>query len=133
MYPAGRLDLPSTVRIIPCREWSSVCTGLDPVPGSDHTFYAPNYEVLFDCPILAGNLTIRKFTLDSIPYTVAVEKPGETDLDAFVADLKKIIPEATGMFGDIPFDHYHFLIMDQGMGGTGARQFHGRVYQGELL
>lgn len=38
-------------------------------------------------------------------------------MDAFVADLKKIIPEATGMFGDIPFDHYHFLIMDQGMGG----------------
>ncbi|MDT8402309.1 MAG: hypothetical protein RQ743_11495, partial [Bacteroidales bacterium] len=34
MYPSGKLDQPSTVKIIPYSEWKSVCTGLDSVAGS---------------------------------------------------------------------------------------------------
>lgn len=117
MYPSGRLDLPSTVRIIPYHEWESVCTGLETVEDVPYTFYAGDYDILFDSPILAGNMKIIDFEIDGIPYTVAVEKPGNTDLTGFTKDLQKVIPTATGLIGDIPYEHYTFLIMDRGMGG----------------
>ena len=117
MYPSERLDLPSIVEIIPYYEWESVCTGLEMVEGSRNTFHARNYDVLFDNPILAGNMKIINFEIDNIPYTIAVEKPGNTNLPQFTNDLKKVIPAATELIGDIPYKHYTFLIMDRGMGG----------------
>jgi predicted metalloprotease with PDZ domain len=117
MYPSGKLDLPSIVKIIPFSEWESVCTGLEPVEGAEHTFQAGNYDILFDSPILAGNMTFIGFKTDSISYTIAVEKPGDTDLLQFTDDLKKVISSATSLIGDIPYKHYTFLIMDRGMGG----------------
>ncbi len=117
MYPAEKLDLQSTVKIIPYHEWESVCTGLDPVEGAEHTFRAGNYDILFDSPILAGNMNIIVFEQDNITYTIAVEKPGNTDLNQFTVDLKKVISTATSLIGDIPYTHYTFLIMDRGMGG----------------
>ncbi|MDT8402310.1 MAG: PDZ domain-containing protein, partial [Bacteroidales bacterium] len=80
-------------------------------------FLADNYDVLYDCPILAGNMELLHFEVDNIPYTVAVENPGATDLAGFKKDLQKVIPVATGLIGDIPYKHYTFLIMDRGMGG----------------
>ena len=117
MYPSDRLDLPSTVKIIPYPEWKSVCTGLQPVEGTENTFRADNYDILFDSPILAGNMKIVDFELDNILYTIAVERPGNTDLSQFTDDLKKVISTATSLIGDIPYKHYAFLIMDRGMGG----------------
>ncbi|MEA1886588.1 MAG: PDZ domain-containing protein [Bacteroidota bacterium] len=117
MYPSGRLNLPSTIKIIPYHEWESVCTGLEPVEGVPYTFYAGDYDILFDSPILAGNMKIIDFEIDDISYTVSVEKPGNTDLTLFINDLRKVIPAATGLIGDIPYEHYTFLIMDRGMGG----------------
>jgi len=116
MYPSGRLDLSSTIKVIPYDEWKSVCTGLQH-GDEENTFLANNYDVLFDSPILAGNPEVIQFQLDSIPYTIAVEKPGNTDLTGFVDDLKKVIPAASGLIGDIPYENYCFLIMDRGMGG----------------
>jgi len=117
MYPSGKLDLPSTVKIMPYREWSSVCTGLEHVEGAEHTFSADNYDILFDSPILAGNMKIIDFELDNITYTIAVERPVDTDLSRFTDDLKKVVSTATALIGDIPYKHYTFLIMDRGMGG----------------
>ncbi len=117
MYPAGNTDQPCTVKIIPYSEWKSVCTGLDRVAGSVNTFRADNYDVLYDCPILAGNMKVLHFEVENIPYTLAVENPGNTDLEGFKNNLEKIIPVATGLIGDIPYKHYTFLIMDRGMGG----------------
>ncbi len=117
MYPSGRLDLSSTLEVIPFEEWQYVCTGLQPVEDKENTFHALNYDVLFDSPILAGNPEVIQFRIDNIPYSIAIEKPGETDLTGFVNDLKKVIPAATGLIGDIPYDQYCFLIMDRGMGG----------------
>ncbi len=117
MYPSERLDLPSTLKIIPYKEWESVCTGLDPVDGLTNTFHAKNYDVLYDSPVLAGNMEIIRFKLNNIPYYIAVEQPGNTNLDHFTEDLKKVVSTATDLIGDIPYNHYTFLIMDRGMGG----------------
>jgi|GEM_PF-1630763 len=51
--------------------------------------------------------------IDNIPYTIAVENPGSTDLSGFRNNLEKVIPVTTGLIGDIPYRHYSLLITDR--------------------
>ena len=61
MYPKGLIKHPVTVDIEPPAGWRDVATGLDPASsGSRHVYEAPNYDALYDSPILIGNL-------DSLP------------------------------------------------------------------
>ena len=52
MFPAGQIKQPSVVILKPYGNWKSISTGLDPVQEKPNTFYAENFDVLFDCPIL---------------------------------------------------------------------------------
>lgn len=117
MHPEGKLNHPVTVKIIPYEKFSKVSTGLDAVAGVMNTFYANNYDVLYDCPILAGNQEILTFEVDGIPYTVAAEELGNTDRKKFIEDHRKIVKAAVSIIGEIPYRHYTFLIMHEGRGG----------------
>ena len=55
MYPAGMIKTPSTVKIIPFTGWDKVSTGLEPVAGQKFTYYASDFDILFDSPIEVGN------------------------------------------------------------------------------
>jgi predicted metalloprotease with PDZ domain len=117
MYPAGKIDQPVTVAVEPYQKFSVISTGLDPVPGKPNTFSAPNFDVLYDCPILAGNQEILKFEVQGIPYTIAAEKLGDIDRNKFIEDHKKVVEAAISIIGEIPYNHYTFLIMNRGGGG----------------
>jgi predicted metalloprotease with PDZ domain len=117
MHPAGKINHPVTVTIVPYHKFSVVSTGLDPVPGKPNTFFAPNFDVLYDCPILAGNQEILKFEVQGIPYTIAIEKLGNIDRNRFIEDHKKMVEAAISIIGEIPYKHYTFLIMNRGGGG----------------
>jgi predicted metalloprotease with PDZ domain len=117
IYPAGKKDLPVTVIIKPYEKFSQVSTGLDPVEGKNNTFTAPDFDVLYDCPILAGNQEILKFESDGIPYTIAAEKLGNLDRSELVNDFRKIVETATAIVGEKPYSHYTFIMMNSGMGG----------------
>jgi predicted metalloprotease with PDZ domain len=117
MHPAGQKDHPVTVTIIPYEKFSAISTGLDPVPGKENTYSASNFDVLYDCPILAGNQEILKFETGGIPYTIAAEKLGKIDRSKLAEDFKKIVETATSMIGEVPYKHYTFIMMNRGMGG----------------
>jgi len=117
LYPAGHLDNSVEVTVIPYREWSRVSTGLDKVPGKKDTFSAANYDILYDCPILCGNQEVREFEVEGIPHYIAIERAGNSDLEGFVSDLRKVVKATFELMGDVPYKHYTFIIMDQGMGG----------------
>jgi predicted metalloprotease with PDZ domain len=117
MYPAGRKDHPVTVTVKPFEKFKEVSTGLDPVPGKEHTYYAPDFDVLYDCPILAGNQEILKFETGGIPYTIAAENLGSLNRTELVNDFRRIVETATSIIGDIPYRHYTFIMMNNGMGG----------------
>ncbi|MFO7617766.1 MAG: hypothetical protein R6V75_11000 [Bacteroidales bacterium] len=117
MHVDGQLNQPVTVKVKPYSGWKQVSTGLDPVPGSPNTFQAENFDRLYDCPILCGNQEILTFEARGLPHAVAIENPGKCNRSRFVADLKKIVEAATGLIGEIPYQHYTFLIMDKGPGG----------------
>ncbi len=117
MHIAGRLRDPVLVTVVPFSEWKQVSTGLDPVEGGPHTFIAPDFDTLYDCPILIGNQEILSFEAAGLPHTVAAYDLGSFDRARFTGDLKRIVEAAGELMGEFPYRHYTFLIIGPGRGG----------------
>lgn len=117
MHVAGRLKDPVTVTVASRPEWKQVSTGLDPVPGRPNTFTAPDFDTLYDCPILIGNQEILTFEAAGRPHMVAAYDLGSVDRAKFAGDLRKIVEAAAALMGEIPYRHYTFLVIGPGGGG----------------
>jgi predicted metalloprotease with PDZ domain len=118
LYPAGRTGHPVTVTILLPEGWTRIATGLDPVAGRPGTFSAPDFDVLFDCPILLGSQEAVRFEVKGVPHEAVIEDvPAEVDRKKMADDLGRIVRAATDLMGDIPYRHYTFLLMGKGNGG----------------
>jgi len=117
MHVAGRLQSPVTVTVLPHPDWKCVSTGLDPISGRPNTFTAPDFDTLYDCPILVGNQEVLTFEAAGRPHTVAAYDLGTADRTKFTGDLKKIVEAAATLMGELPYRHYTFLIIGPGGGG----------------
>jgi predicted metalloprotease with PDZ domain len=117
MHVAGRLKDPVAVTVLPHPDWKQVSTGLDPVVGRPGAFTAPDFDTLYDCPILIGNQEILTFEAAGQPHTVAAYDLGAADRAKFTGDLKKIVEAAAALMGELPYRHYTFLIIGPGGGG----------------
>jgi predicted metalloprotease with PDZ domain len=118
MYPDGFLHIPVTVSITPAPLWNSIATGMDTLPGPLPAYQAPDYDLLYDSPILMGQLeSLPSFTIKGIPHYFTGYEPGSFDKQQFMNDLKKIVIAATDIIGDIPYKHYTFLAIGPGGGG----------------
>ncbi len=117
MHVAGRLEDPVTLTVVPYDGWKQVSTGLDPVAGRPNTFSAPDFDTLYDCPILVGNQEILTFEAAGRPHTVAAYDLGSFDRAKFTGDLGKIVEAAAALMGELPYRHYTFLIIGPGGGG----------------
>lgn len=134
IYPVGMIRNPVTIHIQPYEKWSSVATGLEPVAGKPNTFFASDYDVLFDSPILMGNLeSFPSFTVKGIPHHFTAYKAGSFDKTQFMADLQKIVSAASGIIGDIPYTHYTFLGIGPGAGGIEHLNSASVSFSGEAL
>jgi len=121
MHIEGRLRHPVTVTVIPYKEWKCISTGLDPVADRPNTFFAKDFDALYDCPFLLGNQEILTFEARGILHRVAIENPGTFDREKFLADLKRMVEAGMEIIDDVPYKHYTFLIMGRGMGGLEHR------------
>ena len=117
MHLAGLLRNPVTVTVLPHPGWKRVSTGLDPVAGRSNTFTAPDFDALYDCPILVGNQEILTFEAAGRPHTVAAYDLGAFDRAKFTGDLKRIVEASAALMGEVPYRHYTFLIIGPGGGG----------------
>ncbi|MGD0781314.1 MAG: PDZ domain-containing protein [Candidatus Aminicenantales bacterium] len=118
LYLPGRLGHPVTVVLNLPAGWTKIATGLDSVPGRSRTYAAPDFDTLYDCPILMGNQESLTFEVKGVPHHAALESvPEAVDRARIAADLKKIVEAATGLIGDIPYKHYSFLLIGTGNGG----------------
>ena len=118
LYPSGLIKHPVMLTIEPYSKWTTVATGLDIVKDKRYTFSAPDYDVLFDSPVLMGNLeSFPSFSIKNIPHYFIAYKPGSFDRNLFMNDLKKIITVASNIIGEIPYRHYTFLGTGPGGGG----------------
>lgn len=114
----GRINQPVEVIVKLYVKWNRVATGLDSIPGKKFTYSATDFDVLYDCPILAGNLEeLPSFKVGGIPHRFIGYKLGEFDRVQFMNELKKIVETASGLIGHIPYKHYTFIAIGPGAGG----------------
>lgn len=118
LYIDGMLDLPVSVKVNPVPGWNKIVTGLELVADSENEFSAPNFDILYDCPILAGELEeLTPFFVNGIEHRFAGYKPGNFDKVTFMENLQKIVEAATQLMGDIPYKNYTFIAIGPGQGG----------------
>lgn len=134
MHPAGALGQPSTLKLDLPEHWTSVATGLDAVPGRRWVFRAPDYDTLYDCPLLMGRQERLRFEVRGVPHHVAMEDvPAGVDRGRMRADLKRIVEAAVALMGDLPYRHYTFQLMGWGRGGVEHLNSAACAFQGEDL
>lgn len=118
MYQDKNIIQPVSVTVNKYPGWPGIATGLD-VVGSDSTQYtAPDFDVLYDAPILMGKLEkLPGFTVRGIPHDFIGYKMAIADKQGFMNDIRKIVETGSGIIGDIPYKHYVFLGLGPGGGG----------------
>lgn len=86
--------------------------------GPQH-FVAANWDSLVDSPVEAGLDRSYRFTEGGRDYEVVFWGDGNYDPAQVVADLQKIVPQASSIWSGYPFQHYVFIIhATDGVGGA---------------
>jgi predicted metalloprotease with PDZ domain len=110
-----QIHRPVTVTIKP-KAGGTIATGLDPVPGQTNVFSAPDFDILFDCPMLLGKLEVLPFAVGGVHHEFDGISLGEFDRTKFVSELQRMVQSATTLMGDIPYKHYTFIVAGRGGG-----------------
>ncbi len=116
-HPEGHIDqnVEVTIKNSP---WKNVATGLEPIAGKLNQFTAPNFDILYDCPILLGNLeALPDFNVNGVLHRFVGYKIGTFDKADFVERLQKISKSAADVIGDIPFKKYTYIAIGPSRGG----------------
>ena len=109
----------STTYVMP-NGWQQASTSLDPVgenKGIERTFAAPDFDVLYDSPVLLGNHMVHKFTHEGHDYEMAILTPEGYDESGFEDDFKKMVSANTKLIGDVPYKRYCLIHLGAGGGG----------------
>lgn len=101
------------------REGHATVVALPAVAGRPHTFFAADYDVLVDAPVMRSAGPVGEFSVRGVPHRVAFTGPGNYDLDRVTKDLARIVEAEAALFGELPYDRYDFqvILTDKGRGG----------------
>ena len=127
MYPAGMIKTPSTVKIIPFTNWTKVSTGLEPVAGKEFTYFAPDFDILYDSPLEVGTQDIFEFMAAGVKHEVAMYGGGNYDKEKLKVDMAKVVEQATAVYGENPNKHYTFIVHNYAQGGGGLEHLNSTV------
>ncbi len=118
LYVNNHIKTPVSVKIMPGKNWKDVVTGLEPIAGKQHEFTAPDFDILYDCPILIGNLEeLPSFKVNGVEHRFIGYGLSQFDKAGFMDNLKKVVEAAVNIIGDIPFRQYTFIGIGPGRGG----------------
>ncbi|WP_258100058.1 M61 family metallopeptidase [Marinoscillum pacificum] len=116
LYIPGKLNISPTVEIDLPEIWSSIATGLQKT--SSKTYQAEDYDILYDSPILLGNLeSLPAFEVGGKKHQFIGYNIGEFDKELFNSRLKDVVQTASDLIGDIPYEEYTFIGIGAGRGG----------------
>lgn len=117
LFADGFLNSAVTVKIND-NPWADIATGLDPIMGNRAEFMATDFDILYDSPILMGNLEeLPAFKVNGINHRFIGYKLGDFDRVQFMNNLKKVVSAAVAVIGDIPYKEYTFIGIGPGRGG----------------
>jgi predicted metalloprotease with PDZ domain len=117
MHIENKINMPVQVTFEDHKNWHKLSTGLTKVNGKTNTFYAKNFDILYDSPVYIGNQKTIDFQLNDKSYHLAIVTPEGLDEKKFVEDLKKIISATTSIMKHVPYQDYSFIMMEAGGGG----------------
>lgn len=116
-YVEGFLNLPVQIKF-KNNPWTDIATGLAPVNKTTNTFTARNFDFLYDCPILLGNLEeLPSFKVNGIDHRFIGYKMGDFNKKSFIEKLKQVTQAAVAIIGDIPYERYTYIAIGPGRGG----------------
>ena len=127
MYPDGQIDQPLTVEIEPAENWKKISTGLDAVRGKANTFYAPDFDILYDSPIEVGNQDTFGFSAAGVEHEVAMYGGGNYDKARLARDMALLVETETAIFGENPNKRYVFIVHNFQSGGGGLEHLNSTV------
>ena len=111
-YPVGHTrDWSCRLRIEQLPATWTVAVPLHSVgnPG-EYVFTAPSYDRLVDSPVEASAFREADFDQGGATYRVVVDAaPADYDMNALIANLRKIVVAETAWMDDRPFDQYLFI------------------------
>ncbi len=115
LYIEDHLNLPVTLTVI-SKKWNQIATGLGKI--KENEFSAPDFDILYDCPLLIGNLTeLPFFKINDTNHRFVGYDIGNFDHTLFIDKLKKIVEASIHIIGDIPYKEYSFIAIGPGRGG----------------
>lgn len=118
LFPVNELNRPVMVQLNKHPEWRDIATGLKLIDRSQNTYFASNYDILFDSPLLIGKLTkLPTFYVKGVPHYFYAHDVATKDYREFTAELQRIIQAASAIIGDIPYTDYTFIGIGKGRGG----------------
>lgn len=124
-YIDNRIDHPTTVSIDLKDTWTSISTGLEQI--EEHKFYAPNFDILYDSPIEAGNQDIWKFQAAGVEHECAMVGGGSYDKARLTKDITRIVEEETRIWGSNPNKRYVIITHNYQSGGGGLEHLNSTV------
>lgn len=117
MHVGGMLGRPATVAIELPAAWDRITTSLDPVAGRPNAYAAPDFDTLYDSPLLMGRQEVLEFEAAGRPHAFAADGFGRLDRDKVAADLRRIVEASAEIMGGVPYKRYAFLGIGPGQGG----------------
>jgi len=118
LYPENNLQISPTIQILKPNNWSTIVTGLATISNKSNYYKATNYDILFDSPILIGNLEeLQPFYINDIKHRFIGYNLGNFNKEKFINDLAKVIKAGINIIGDIPYTEYTFIGIGPGRGG----------------
>lgn len=118
MYADGFIKNPVSVKVNLPVQWKNIATGLTKIPGKVNEFTAPDFDILYDCPLLIGNLEeLPSFKVNGITHRFIGYKMSQFNRQHFMNNLKKVVEAAVAIIGDIPYKEYTFIGIGPGRGG----------------
>jgi len=118
MFINEYINTPLSLEISINHKWNKIVTGLDQVRGKINKYIVPDFDVLYDCPVLIGNLEeLPSFKINGIPHRFIAYNPGSFNREAFISNLEKTVKAAVEIIGDIPYNQYTFIGIGPGFGG----------------
>lgn len=129
MFVKELITNPSIVTVKPYKDWNQISSGLSSEGKNKFILKAPNYDILVDSPIEVGTHKIVEFSVKNIPHRVAIYGEGNYDEQRLLADMKTIVEEVISMFGEIPYEHYTFIVHNLQSGGGGLEHLNSTTLQ----
>lgn len=118
VYPNGSINTQVLIKIKNIQKGFKIATGLKVINEKSNEFFAPDFDILYDCPILIGDLEeLPSFEVKGIKHRFIGYKLGNFDKITFMSNLKKVVESAVAVIGDIPYEEYTFIGIGPGQGG----------------